>query len=325
MVFGHSQYLRFLTTTSLQDRYWKQLCKSYTDLNNSIKWCPQKGCEYCFEQSSYNFQSNVDCKCGMSFCMLCSTDSHLPCDCTMALRWKEKFSAESENITWIMANTKTCPKCHKPIEKNAGCNHMTCNQCKYQFCWICMTDWSLHGTATGGAYKCNRYEEEVKKNVKLSENEARQVKAQSELKRYTFHLERYTNHDKAELLAIKLKPVLARKMEMLHNLKHYEVNDLLFLEQALTEVIRCRHVLKWTYAFGYFSDLNKQKRDMFEFSQESLEKYCEHLHGMVEKPLDAYIDPNIVDKSPFYRFKSDLVSFYTATTKFYQGMVKDYE
>jgi hypothetical protein len=44
-------------------------------------------------------------------------------------------------------------------------------------CWICMTDWSLHGTATGGAYKCNKYEEEVKKNVKLSENEARQAKA----------------------------------------------------------------------------------------------------------------------------------------------------
>ena len=64
---------------------------------------------------------------------------------------------------------------------------------------------------------------------------------------------------------------------------------------------------------------------MFEFSQEGLEKYCEHLHGMVEKPLDTYLDPNIFDKSPFYRFKSDLVSYYTATTKFYSGMVKDYE
>jgi len=119
--------------------------------------------------------------------------------------------------------------------------------------------------------------------------------------------------------------VLARKIEMLHHLKHYEFNDLIFLEQALTEVIRCRHVLKWTYAYGYFSNLSKSKRDMFEFSQESLEKYCEHLHGMVEKPLDAYLDPNIADKSPFYRFKGDLVSFYTATTKFYSGMVQDYD
>ena len=177
LVLGHSLYLRFLTTSSLQDLYWKQLCKSYTDLNNQIKWCPQKGCEYCFEQSSYHFQSTVDCKCGMSFCMLCSSDSHLPCDCTLALKWKEKFSAESENVIWINANTKTCPKCHKPIEKNAGCNHMTCRQCNHQFCWVCMTDWSSHGTATGGAYKCNKYEEEVKKNVKLSEQEAKQANA----------------------------------------------------------------------------------------------------------------------------------------------------
>lgn len=42
--------------------------------------------------------------------------------------WISKNSAESENVTWIMANTKPCPKCHRPIEKNQGCMHMTCSQ-----------------------------------------------------------------------------------------------------------------------------------------------------------------------------------------------------
>ena len=34
-----------------------------------------------------------------------------------------------------------------------------------------MTNWSSHGTATGGAYKCNKYEEEARKNTNLTEME----------------------------------------------------------------------------------------------------------------------------------------------------------
>ena len=27
---------------------------------------------------------------------------------------------------WIISNTKPCPQCNGPIQKNEGCNHMTC-------------------------------------------------------------------------------------------------------------------------------------------------------------------------------------------------------
>jgi hypothetical protein len=72
-------------------------------------------------------------------------------------KWITKNSAESENLNWILANTKPCPKCYRPIEKNQGCMHMTCSQCRHEFCWLCNGTWSEHGERTGGFYACNRY------------------------------------------------------------------------------------------------------------------------------------------------------------------------
>ena len=42
---------------------------------------------------------------------------------------------------------RECPKCEINIEKNEGCNHMTC-RCNFQFCWICMLEIprTEHGT-----------------------------------------------------------------------------------------------------------------------------------------------------------------------------------
>jgi len=64
-------------------------------------------------------------------------------------------------MIWIYNNTKNCPKCKNPIEKNQGCNHMTCRPpggCKFEFCWVCLGDWKTHGDETGGYYKCNIFD-----------------------------------------------------------------------------------------------------------------------------------------------------------------------
>ncbi|KAI6699198.1 hypothetical protein NL676_019317 [Syzygium grande] len=48
-----------------------------------------------------------------------------------------KNSAESENMNWIIANSKPCPKCKRPTEKNQGCMHMTCTPpSKFEFCQL---------------------------------------------------------------------------------------------------------------------------------------------------------------------------------------------
>jgi len=96
--------------------------------------------------------------CGATFCFACGEEAHRPVACGTVRGWLVKNSAESENLNWILANTKPCPKCHRPIEKNQGCMHMTCSQCRHEFCWLCSGAWAEHGERTGGFYACNRFE-----------------------------------------------------------------------------------------------------------------------------------------------------------------------
>ena len=33
---------------------------------------------------------------------------------------------------------KPCPYCNNHVEKNKGCNHMTCIICNTHWCWLCL-------------------------------------------------------------------------------------------------------------------------------------------------------------------------------------------
>lgn len=43
----------------------------------------------------------------------------------------QEISRKSEsaaNVFWMISNSKKCPNCRSPIEKNEGCNHMRCSR-----------------------------------------------------------------------------------------------------------------------------------------------------------------------------------------------------
>ena len=47
---------------------------------------------------------------------------------------------------------KQCPRCKIYTEKNEGCNHMTCTECKFQWCWLCEGEYNENHFSTGS---CN--------------------------------------------------------------------------------------------------------------------------------------------------------------------------
>jgi ariadne-1 len=49
-----------------------------------------------------------------------------------------------EDYLWVAENCKKCPKCGWSIEKNEGCNHMTCRLCHHEYCWLCSQNYNSH-------------------------------------------------------------------------------------------------------------------------------------------------------------------------------------
>ncbi|CAF3854439.1 unnamed protein product [Rotaria sp. Silwood1] len=69
---------------------------------------------------------------------------------THKVKWHEGLTCEEYDLgidqdyessrRWIVENSKKCPKCPYQIEKNDGCDHMTCIKCRHEFCWSCLVD-----------------------------------------------------------------------------------------------------------------------------------------------------------------------------------------
>jgi hypothetical protein len=83
------------------------------------------------------------CACGTHMCWRCRSEPHAPLSCSGQLAWAF-VDQDRRNVAWTFANTTKCPKCKVNVEKNGGCNHISCN-CGCHFCWACGKDKQTHG------------------------------------------------------------------------------------------------------------------------------------------------------------------------------------
>jgi len=68
--------------------------------------------------------------CGKRYCAKCGNEDH----------GKDPCPPPAETLQWLGKNSKPCPNCKNPIEKNGGCDHMTCRPpmgCGHEFWFSC--------------------------------------------------------------------------------------------------------------------------------------------------------------------------------------------
>ena len=135
------EIMKFLTDDALKEKFRKFKRQKLLMLNENARFCPTANCEGYMIGS--RLKPKLECpECKTKICFNCSKPWHgYFTKCSSAQdtdhEMTEKFYAWESN-----KDVKKCPKCKMRIEKNAGCNHMTCVSCKYEFCWICRGKYS---------------------------------------------------------------------------------------------------------------------------------------------------------------------------------------
>jgi ariadne-1 len=314
----HEAAYKELVSPELYERYNSYLFRSFVEDNEQTKWCPYPGCTNAIRCERVGRRAPVKCGCGAVFCFRCADSSigdHTPVPCEPLEKWLQKASDESENVKWMIANTKKCPKCRSPIEKNGGCMHMTCNipSCRHEFCWLCRGPWTEHGSATGGYYQCNKYNES---DAKKEDEKANDVK--TELETYMFYFHRYESHRNAGAIADKQRKNCQKRENQILEKFDVRSQDTKFLMEATDQLIANRRVLQYSYVMGYYLDKSKvAEKNLFEYLQEDLEKHTNHLSTIYEINLDT-----IETYQQFMKWKEEVTNYTRVTKKFLENFIE---
>lgn len=277
--------MKLVSDPRVKLKYQQLITNGFVESNRLLRWCPKPDCDHVVKVA-YCDAKPVTCACSHTFCFACGENCHDPVKCVWLQKWVEKWNDDSETFNWIAANTKKCPRCKSSIEKDGGCDHIACQTCGFDFCWVCLRSWERHDS------RCtyNRYDTDTSKNARNSHEES-----QSARQRYLFYRNRYMNH----MLSLKSESKLYTniefkmgEMQQQHGMSEMEVH---FLKKAVDVLSQCRQTLMYTNVFAYYLKKNNQSV-MFEENQMDLEEATEKLSGYLERDITSDMLVNIKQK-----------------------------
>ncbi|XP_065294632.1 ankyrin repeat and IBR domain-containing protein 1-like isoform X1 [Dermacentor albipictus] len=311
--------IEHIVSADMVRRYLQFDIEAFVESNPNFKWCPWAGCGRAVHLPESvdppplrlpksaprePMSHSVDCGNRHYFCWECLGPAHAPCCCEKWKEWQKKVAEakpeelksacsrteEAANCLWMVTNSKPCPCCKSPIQKNEGCNHIKCYKCKHDFCWVCLEPWKRHSSATGGYFRCNRFEAvnraEEHAGAIISEAETKNKEMQ-ELKKFAHYYTSYKEHEKKHKDETLVKGWLLEK-EGCWIREFGEGEDGLpnvhFLGDAVWELLRARRILCGSYAYGYYMQDEGYGKTVFELLQHDLEEATKVLSDMLSSP-----------------------------------------
>lgn len=127
------EHISHLCDEEIFEKYIKFREDYEVSMNKKLRWCPRPNCGRYVENPEG--KTHFKCACGMDVCFDCGSE------------WQDDHHCKGNSDTlynyWAKdKNIQLCPRCRIRIEKDHGCNHMTCTHCRYQWCWICGDEYS---------------------------------------------------------------------------------------------------------------------------------------------------------------------------------------
>jgi ariadne-1 len=317
-----------VTRAEDKDRYARFALRSFVEDGGGsrIKWCPAPGCAHAVElvgghAGGDDAMGDVFCDCRHRFCWRCGEEAHRPVSCDTVRAWLAKNSSES-TANWILTNTKNCPKCLRAIEKNHGCNHMTCRPpCNHQFCWLCFDPWKNHRHCYGLGTAARK-------------EEMRRRQARASLDRYLYHYERWAGNRTSLRKALEDMDQLQSSggLEKMAVALEIPVTDLRFLTKAYELIADGRRVMRWVYAYGYYLDpvRDKAKRGLFDHLVDDANSRLESLHSCTELERRKFavreegVSADAMNES-YRAYKKKLEDLARATEHYFGNLVRAFE
>jgi hypothetical protein len=157
--------------------YERNIEKCLVNVSRSYVKCPSKSCSNIVQVIGSGID-NVRCRCGHQFCIDCKQEPHFPATCTSYRAYIDEAQQNGDLITdpnaKYIVQGRNCISCNEFIEKNGGCNHMTC-RCGAEFCWLCTARWKAHYSPTLGFFCPNNIVSIQKKMITKTRNSSRRL------------------------------------------------------------------------------------------------------------------------------------------------------